>query len=173
MDSSLATAAVENPRPALPSGRVLSLSEAYGEYLAAAYPWQWFVTVTSRNRVAPEALIKRFRLAVSKLERQTLGRRPRLADRIVWVVGEERHKSGNPHLHAIMWQRHDLNTLCRRNGFRDLLQDLSGWSKCEKPRSVEGAVRYCSKYLTKEGELHFSTTFGAHGQIRLTSRPEG
>lgn len=147
------------------SGGGLSIAGAYGEYLAAAYPWQWFITMTSRNRVAPEALLKRFRLAVSKLERQLLGRRPRMEDRIVYVVGEERHKSGNPHLHAVMWQRHDLNQLARRNAFRDLLQELSGWSKCEKPHSVAGAVRYCAKYLSKDGELHFSPTFGAHGQI--------
>lgn len=144
-----------------------TLCEHYGLYLANAYPWQWFVTVTSRNRVAPEALIKRFRLAVSMTERTVLGRRPRRQDRIVWVMGEERHRSGNPHLHAILWQRHDLNRIARRNQFRDLLQDLSGWSKCEQPRSVEGATRYCAKYLAKEGELHFSETFGEHSTIRV------
>lgn len=155
--------------PTGPEGKELTVSDHYGLFLAAAYDWQWFVTMTSANRVAPEALIKRFRLAVSITERRILGRNPRRQDRMVWVVGEERHKNGNPHLHAVLWQRHDLNEIeCSRTVFRDLLQELSGWSKCEKPRSVEGASRYCSKYLAKEGELHFSDTFGMHSEIRVS-----
>ncbi len=130
-----------------------------------SYPWQWFVTVTSRNTVAPEALQKRFRLAVSMLNRQLFGRRVRHSDSIVWAIGEERHKNGNPHLHGVMYHRHDLNHLARRNDFRDLLQDLSGWSKVEKPRSAAGVTRYCSKYLAKEGEIFFSDSFGPHHRL--------
>lgn len=157
--------------PSTPAAMVggTGVSEAYGEYLAMAYPWQWFITMTSANTTHPEALMKRFRLAISITERKYLGRRPKLQDRIVWVVGEERTKLGNPHLHAIAWQRHDLNEISpySRNDFRILLNDLSGWSKVEKPRSSIGATRYCSKYLSKEGELHFSASFGAHHQIGL------
>jgi hypothetical protein len=146
-----------------------SVSEAYGDYLAAAYPWQWFITMTSSKPTHPEAMLKAFRYAVSVTERKHLGRRPKLRDRIVWVAGEERTKLGQPHLHAIMWQRHDLNLISprSRDDFRKLLNDLTGWSMVEKPRSPKGVSRYCSKYLSKDGELQFGPTFGVHRQIRL------
>lgn len=155
------------PSTRLVHSRGTGTSEAYGQFIAAAYPWQWFVTMTSANRVAPEALIKRWRLVISKLERKWLGRRVKPLNRIVWVAGEERTKAGNPHLHALCWHRLDLNEIRpnSRNVARELLIYTSGWSKVEKPRSSAGAAGYCSKYLTKDGELHFSATFGAHQQI--------
>ena len=146
----------------------LTVPEAYAEWIASAYEWQWFVTMTSRNRTHPEAMFKRFRLAVSILERRYLGRRPLMQARMVYVVALERHKSGNPHLHALCWQRNDLNTWSRtsRNEFKELLQELSGWSKVEAPKAQGSVCGYVSKYLVKDGELEFGRTFGAHGTIR-------
>lgn len=158
-------------RPHAPSTLVATrgkgVPDAYAEWLAAAYPWQWFVTMTSRNRTHPEAMVKRFRLAVSMMERKYLGRRPAMRDRIVWVLAEERHKNGNPHLHALAWQRHDLNAWSRRSRteFKQLLQDLSGWSKVEPPNHSGSVCGYVAKYLAKDGELQFSWTYGAHGAI--------
>jgi hypothetical protein len=141
------------------------VAAAYGEWISHAYPWQWFVTMTSRNRTHPEALLKRFRLAVSRTERKQLGRRPKMLNRIAWVAGVERHKSGNPHLHALLWQRHDLNEWSPRSRteFKQLLEELSGWSKVEPPKAQGSVCAYVAKYLTKDGELEFSRNYGAHG----------
>ena len=141
--------------------------DAYAQYLAAAYPWQWFVTMTSCKRTHPEAIYKTFRFAVSLMTRHYLGRRPRLHDRIVSVVALERHKNGNPHLHAIMWHRQDLNSFSgsSRSEFKATLENLSGFSKVEKPHQAGRVSRYCAKYLLKGGEIHFSPAFGIHGAI--------
>lgn len=142
-------------------------ANAYGDWISAAYPWQWFITMTSRNRTHPEAMLKRFKVAVCKTHRTYLGRNPRMSDQVVWVAAMERHKSGNPHLHALAWQRHDLNKLSSfsRREFQRILEELSGWSKVEAPRSNGCVSGYVAKYLSKEGEIEFSPTYGAHGAI--------
>lgn len=145
------------------------VAQVYGEYLAAAYDWQWFVTMTSKKRTHPEALFKTFRYALSQMSRHYLGRRPKPVHRIVFVAALERHKSGNPHLHALMWHRDDLNRFSpsSRSEFRAKLEHLSGWSRVEPPNSNGSVAGYCAKYLAKDGELQFSPTFGIHGLIEV------
>ena len=143
------------------------VADEYADWIAQAHAWQWFVTMTSRKRTHPEALFKTFRLAVNLMSRHYLGRRPKLHHRIVWVAALERHKSGNPHLHALMWHRDDLNRFSptSRKEFKATLEHLSGWAKVELPARNGSVCGYVAKYLAKDGELQFSPTFGVHGPI--------
>lgn len=86
--------------------------------------------------------------------------------RPVYVLGIEPHESGLLHLHAVIrfqttWE------MIRTNGWRlwsDMEHQLGmkmGWSRIEPPKSQGDVASYCSKYVTKGGELILSRSFNA------------
>ena len=86
--------------------------------------------------------------------------------RPVYVLGIEPHQSGDLHLHAVIkfmtpW------TMIRTVGWRvwsdpDYAAGMNmGWSRIEAPKSQDDVSGYCSKYVTKGGELVLSASFNA------------
>lgn len=117
------------------------------------WPWDWFCTLTFRgDAVHPEAADKRFRVWVSKINRELYGRRWRKRGQGVrWVRAMEMQRRGVPHFHALLGAE-GLDEL-RRLWWMDRWNQLAGFAKIEPPKNG-GAVRgYCAKYVAKGGEL--------------------
>lgn len=122
------------------------------------YKWDWFVTVTFANEwIHPEAADKKWRLWCSKLNRKLYGPRwYKKRKEIHWVRALEYHKSGVPHFHALMAHPADLNQLMSRMEQVSDLAKFAGWSRIYPPRCQDAVAAYCSKYITKGGELDVS-----------------
>lgn len=147
------------------------LGEAYASMLLR-YHWAWFVTLTFRPKhesasggIHPEKADKAFRWWASNLNRCCWGknwhRQPHGG--VVWARGQEFHKSGRIHFHAVMAApEHDLNTLARRLDWMDVWHREYGIARIEPPKSQADISRYVSKYVVKEGEVDFSPNFGRY-----------
>jgi hypothetical protein len=134
------------------------------------HPWHWFATLTFRPErcgpkagMHPEAADKAFRFWVSSLNRELWG--PRWAKKehggVVWARGQEFHKSGRIHFHAVLSAPGaDLNLLARRLDWMDFWYAHFGIARIESPSSQNDVCGYVSKYVCKGGELEFSRNFG-------------
>ena len=125
-------------------------------------PFQWFGTFTFETRVHPEAALKRWRRFTNDLNRRLYGRRrAKHAPRgIYWIAATERQKRGVIHLHSLMGDANDLNTIARRLYWMDHWNDMAGFARIEAIRSDDAALRYVTKYVTKDGEIEFSENLG-------------
>jgi hypothetical protein len=149
--------------------RVDPHAAAYAEVLGRQ-SWHWFVTLTFRPKhesrsggMHPEKADKAFRVLVSKVNRHIYGTRwyKRDETQLVWARGQEFHKSGRIHFHAVMADpRNDLNTLTRRMDWVDWWWKEFGIARIERPQSQDDICRYVSKYVVKDGEVDFSPNFG-------------
>lgn len=143
-------------------------ADAYAEMLARR-PWHWFVTLTFRpdherasGGMHPEKADKAFRVLVSKINRECYGVRwyKRPDGGLQWARGQEFHKSGAIHFHAVVAApTDDLNNLTRRMAWVDWWWREFGIARIEPPESQEDVTRYVSKYVTKDGEVDFSPNF--------------
>lgn len=147
------------------------LASAYAEMLARQ-SWHWFVTLTfkpkhegPRGGVHPEKADKAFRLLASCINRECFGknwhRRPHGG--VVWARGQEFHRSGAIHFHAVMAAPEvDLNSLTRRMDWVDWWWREFGIARIEPPQSQQDVCDYVSKYVVKDGEVDFSPNFGRY-----------
>lgn len=144
-------------------------SEAYAELLGRQ-AWHWFITLTFRPNqesrsggMHPEKADKAFRVLISKINRELHGVRwyKRYDTQLVWARGQEFHKSGRIHFHAVVAHpTNDLNTLTRRMHWVDWWWQEFGIARIERPQSQDDICRYVSKYVVKDGEVDFSPSFG-------------
>ena len=145
--------------------------DAFAEMLSRR-PWHWFVTLTFRvdherasGGMHPEKADKAFRVLFSKINRECYGVRwfKRPDGGIQWARGQEFHKSGRIHFHALAAApTADLSSLTRRMRWVDWWWREYGIARIEPPDSQESVNRYVSKYVTKEGkggEVDFSPNF--------------
>jgi hypothetical protein len=121
-------------------------------------------TVTSRESSHPERFSKEWRHAMLELNRDVYGvdYRPGRDLGVGWLLGHERHKSGEPHAHAIVYAMEHLNVLARRTDTKDRLFDRMGFARVEAVRSVDQVHAYATKYVLKGGELEFSDNFNSY-----------
>lgn len=146
------------------------LSEAYAA-LITQHPWHWFLSFsfkpaherTKLGGVHPEKADKAFRYWMGNLNRDLYG--PRWAKKphggIVWVRGQEFHKDGRIHFHALAASpTDDLNRLARRLTWLDEWYTKFGFARVEKPQSQRHVCNYVSKYVCKDGQVDFSRNFG-------------
>jgi len=113
-------------------------------------PWQWFMTLTFRDEIHPEAADKRFRHLISMGNRELYG--PRWAKKekgIAWARAIEKQRRGVIHMHALVSGVGDLSPL----SFMARWHELSGFSKIEPIRNSLAVRRYVSKYVRKGGEI--------------------
>lgn len=144
------------------------VAAAYAEMLSRR-AWQWFVTLTFRpdkerpsGGIHPEKADKAFRLLISCINRECFGknwhRHPERA--VMWARGQEFHKSGRIHFHAVAACAHaDLNDLTRRMAWVDWWWREFGIARIERPTDQDHVTAYVSKYVTKGGEVDFSPNF--------------
>lgn len=140
-----------------------SLRSTWGDWVGQQW-WDLFVTLTPEKQTHPEAMQKRFRYVANKYSVHCYGRNwERRGTGVQWLVGLERFKSGWPHCHGVM--RFPGFVLASPEG-RDIF-DLGYWSKwttetggfawLSLARSQQAVVNYVSKYVVKDGELHWSS----------------
>ena len=147
------------------------IAEAYADMLARE-PWHWFITLTFRlahcsamGGVHPEKADKAFRVLISKINREIYGVRwyKRPDGGITWARGQEFHKDGRLHFHAVAAApTADLNNLTRRMRWVDWWWSQFGIARIEMPQSQEDICGYVSKYVTKGGEIDFSPNYGRY-----------
>lgn len=139
-----------------------SLRESWADWIARQ-PWDLFVTLTSDKQTHPEAMLKRWRYCMNFIGRHLYGRNRSPNDPTVqWLVGLERTKRGWPHAHALVrFPLFDIRgpegrVLFPLDYWHKWLTDTGGFAWLELPRSPEATVAYVSKYVVKDGELHWS-----------------
>ena len=114
------------------------------------WPWEWFCTFTFREIVHPEAADKRFRLIISKFNREHYGIRwYKKGLGVQWVRALEYQRRGVIHYHALLAGVQEL----RRLSWMDLWNELAGYARIEPIRDGSVVRRYVSKYVVKGGEL--------------------
>ncbi len=153
--------------------------------LLAREPWHWFATLTfsptkkvrdkwtgekrSVDRFHPlhgmhlEAADKAWRWWVFEINKSIYGGnwREKSHGGIVWARGQEFHKSGRVHFHAVLAApSDDLNKLASRYRFHEIWFRDFGRNQIERPRDQDEVVAYVSKYVAKDGEVDFSANFG-------------
>lgn len=134
--------------------------------------WHWFATLTFRashegrsGGIHPEKADKAFRFWVSHVNRECFGknwhRRPHGG--VQWARGQEFHKNGRIHFHALLAAPEcDLNALTRRMDWVDWWWREFGIARIEPPTSQQDVAEYVSKYVVKDGEVDFSPNFGRY-----------
>jgi hypothetical protein len=149
--------------------------------------WHWFVTLTFKpshtsasGGVHPEKADKAFRVLVSKINRELYGTRwyKRPDGGIKWARGQEFHKDGRIHFHAVFAApTDDLNNLTRRMRWVDWWWREFGIARIEPPQSQQDICDYVSKYVVKGGEVDFSPNFARYVppeiEFRHTRPPGG
>lgn len=147
-----------------------ALAQAYADLLTRN-PWHWFATLTFRvsherrtsGGVHPEKADKAYRFWLANLNRELYG--PRWSKKphggLVWARGQEFHKDGRIHFHALIAApTDDLNRLARRLTWMDHWHSQFGIARIERPNSQGDVCSYVSKYVVKDGEVDFSRNFG-------------
>jgi hypothetical protein len=143
--------------------------------LLERYQWQWFVTLTFREAIHPEAADKLFRVWISKLNRHLYGVKwyKKQDQGVYWVRALELQKRGVIHFHALLADVKDLNHSALRFYWKNEWYKLGGIAHIEEPASVEHCSRYVSKYVAKEGELECSPNLRSYARIDVLSREIG
>lgn len=149
-----------------------------GDLVAAGYAellrtvaWHQFWTLTFRadrggrtGGMHAEAADKAFRFFVSSINRELYGANwgKRWHRGIQWARGQEFHKDGRLHFHAVAAApTGDLNRVMSRYRWHEFWYREFGRNRLEAPRSQADIAGYVSKYVTKGGEVDFSGNFGA------------
>lgn len=140
----------------------VSLRSEWGEWISRQ-SWDLFVTMTPDKQTHPEALLKRYRYCMNKASDHVYGNnwRPRGLG-LQWLVGMERFKSGWPHCHAVV--RFPLVSIKGEEGrnifdlgyWQKWMTETGGFVRLDQPRSEKAVVQYVTKYVVKDGELHWS-----------------
>lgn len=135
--------------------------------------WHWFANLTFRPEletthggVHPEKASKAFRYWISKLNRALWG--PNWAKRrsahggLIWARGQEFHKDGRIHFHAVMSSpTGDLNKQFSRLDAMQMWFKDFGIARIFRPEKQGDVCAYVSKYVVKGGEVDVSLNFGS------------
>jgi len=147
-------------KEALPS----KITEGWVDLLSR-YEWDWFVTLTFRNCIHPEAAEKRFRVWLNQLNRQLYGKRwSKKGQGIYWAKALEWQKRNVIHFHLLMSDVQNLNETLRRLSAMDKWKDLAGFARIEVPKQQMCVARYCAKYIIKGGEIELSPTLRSYAR---------
>ena len=112
----------------------------------------------------PEAADKAFRFFISSINRDLYGNTwgKRWHRGLQWARGQEFHKDGRLHFHAVIAApQNDLWHITRISRWHAWWLRENGFNRLERPRSQADIARYVSKYVTKGGEVDFSRNYGA------------
>jgi len=141
-----------------------SVRRAWVEMLSR-FEWDWFVTLTFKNEIHPEAADKRFRVWLDQVNRPLYGRRWRERGQgVYWAKALEWQKRNVIHFHLLMSDTQNLNETLRRLSLMDKWNHIAGFSKIEVPARQECVTRYCAKYIIKGGEIDLSPTLCSYAR---------
>jgi|SRR5882672_6413550 len=148
---------------------VMSLQDAWCAFLSR-YPMQWFCTLTFRQSVHPEQAFKCFRRWIAELNVSIYGRRwQKRRQGVYWVLAWEWQKRGVIHFHALVGDVSDINNEARRLTWMDRWNSLGGYAQVTEILSHEAVERYCSKYITKDGQIDVSDSLASYAQQQRLS----
>ncbi len=128
------------------------LKECWGHLLSELAHWQWFFTMTFRNRVGLWAAQRRWSLFWTEFQR--------LTGRLDWVrVTEYQHWRGVPHYHALVtglpdyyWHSEQV-----RLPAEEMANDIAGFTRILVYDPSLGAAHYLTKYTIKSlGDIQFT-----------------
>ena len=128
----------------------------YGEWLASLVGDQpaWLVTIThAKQSTHPEFSVKARCQWLNDLNSEIFGRRYlRRGDGLLSAFGLEYQKRGTVHQHGILagWGLLEARRSVQCAAIASLAR---GFCHIDLPRNSEKAIRYCAKYVSKEGEL--------------------
>lgn len=167
------------------------VADGYAELLARE-PWHWFATLTFSpskrvrdrhtgkevvvDRFHPlhgmhlEAADKAWRWWIFEINKSIYGGNWRRIPHggVVWARGQEFHKSGRVHFHALLAApEDDLNKIASRYRFHEIWYREFGRNQVERPRDQDEVIGYVSKYVAKDGEVDLSANFGKATPPRL------
>ena len=147
------------------------LRRAWGEFVAR-WTWEWFATFTFVHGTHPERALKLYGVWCSKLSRELYG--PRWHKRppygVSYVVAVEFQKSGQIHLHALLCDVGDARRLTWMDNWLDL-DDLAGFPRIFPVQNKDAVSNYVTKYVTKGGEVAFSTNLRIRSRQLFDSPP--
>ncbi len=143
------------------------LAEAWVAFLSR-WEWEWFATFTFRDITHPESADKRFRVLISKGNRELYG--PRWHKKnigIQWVRAMEMQKRGVLHFHALLNNVQNLHRL----EYMEIWNEMAGYARIMPVISDVAVRRYVSKYVIKGGEIDLSKNLDKDRQIHLALHP--
>jgi hypothetical protein len=123
-----------------------ALQEAWGSWIETLARWEWYLTLTFREIVHPEAAGKCWRRFIREVEDSKRA--------IQWVRALEYQRRGVIHFHALTAGM----DLLSYNAVRGLWR--WGYSWIEPYEPGRGANYYLGKYLAKGGENDVGGSFG-------------
>lgn len=145
------------------------VAAAYADLLARE-PWHWFATLTfapdhqrASGGMHPEKADKAFRYFIRCINERLYGCnwKRKAHGGVVWARGQEFHKSGRVHFHAVLaGPDRDLNKSASRYEWHEWWYREFGRNQIERPKDQDDVLGYVSKYVTKDGEVDFSDNFG-------------
>jgi len=134
------------------------LKKCWGEFLSGLSSWDWWVTLTFRDRskeeqergwtkVGTHYAARAFKIFIKEIQKET-------KTKVKWVCGLEYQRwRGVPHYHALIQGVSKL----RRLDWMDWWYGRYGIARIVAYNPKQGASRYISKYVSKElGEINFS-----------------
>lgn len=173
--------------PAFPG----DVGAAYASMLERQH-WRWFCTLTfsptkrvtdrvSRKTITVdrfhpirgmhlEAADKAWRWWIFELNKTLYGNNWRRVPHggLIWARGQEFHKSGRVHFHAVIAAPDgDLDALASRYWWHELWYREFGRNQIEQALSQADIAAYVSKYVAKDGEVDLSANFGKVEPLRL------
>jgi hypothetical protein len=148
----------------IPRWALSPLRLAWIEFLGR-WDWHWFCTFTfdpkhartPQGLVHPEKTIKAYRFFVNSLDCSLFGKNwKRHGEGVFSVLALEPHKSGIVHLHALMGAVVNLNEVAMRVEWKEWWFKHFGIARIEEPKDAGDVGGYCTKYVSKGGELVLS-----------------
>jgi len=147
---------------------VKDIRNAWCQFLGR-WEWEWFLTLTFRDIVHPEAADKAFRYFVSRLNRQLYGPRwfRKAHGGIPWVRALEHQRRGVIHFHGLFA---DVKNL-RRLTCMDMWDDIAGYARIEPIKDKWAVRHYVTKYCLKEGEIELGGALSKPARALLNQIP--
>jgi len=138
----------------------LDLHQAWVNFIRTFEPFQWYVTLTFKEPKHPESADKAFKRWIRHINLCLYGRRYRERKKgVTYVKCMEYQKRdvihfhcliGDPHLYKL--KRFDFIEAWKSDCYRSK-ELVNGYATIYKYNAARGAVNYCSKYVSKGGEI--------------------
>jgi len=135
-----------------------ALKECWGNLLSGLAEWQWFVTMTFRDRVGEWAAQRRWSRFMTEVQTVT--------GRLDWVrCREYQHWRGVPHYHSLVTGLPDYywhSAQCRVLA-KEMANDIAGFTRIFEYDPALGAAHYLVKYTIKSlGDIQFTRGLTKH-----------
>jgi len=138
----------------------LDLHQAWVNFIKTFEPFQWYVTLTFKEPKHPESADKAFFRWIRYINECLYGRRFReIKKGVTYFKCMEYQKRdvihfhcliGDPHLYKL--KRWDFMKAWEFDCYRSK-ELVNGYARISEYNAARGAVNYCSKYVSKGGEI--------------------